>query len=119
MVNLLCVNLVVDCIICLNPKISKNSKYFLVSDQILFIPFILFVFFSVNIVQFLDMPTFKSCIIYHSSFNIFSAFKLSYMSKNLNWSGGFYVILAVISLVFGIRGSVKMLVLKQVLFLGN
>ena len=73
----LCVTLVGDCIICLNPKIWQNSKYFLVPDEIFFVSFIMFLFFSVNIEYFLDMSIFRSLSIYHSSFNIFSAFKLS------------------------------------------
>ena len=44
--GVLCVTLVGDCIICLNPKVFQNSKYFFASDEILLVPFSMFYIFS-------------------------------------------------------------------------
>lgn len=93
-----------DCITCLNWKVWQNSKYSLASDKILFLSFTMFLFFSLNIVQFLDMSIFESHSIYHFAFNILFAFKLSdNMFKNLNWSGGLCITATVIGLCFSIR----------------
>ena len=57
-------------------EVWQNSKYFLVSDEILFLVFIMVLLFFVNIVQSLDMSIFKSPNINHSVFNIFCTCKL-------------------------------------------
>ena len=41
-----------DCIICLRPKVLQNSRYFFVSDDILFASFIIFLSSSPNIEPF-------------------------------------------------------------------
>ena len=88
---MLCVTLVGDCIICLNPKVLRNSKYIFVSDEILLVTFTMFLLFYLSNVLFSHKLIFKSSSICHSSFKIFSVFKLSdNVSGNLNWSGGLY-----------------------------
>ena len=107
---MLSVTLVGDCINCLNPKILQNSKCFFASGDILLVPFTMFLLFSLIKVPFSHKLIFKSASIYHSSFKIFSVFKLSdNVSRNLNWFGGFHIIPTVICFVFGIRSSVKIL----------
>ena len=52
--------------------------------------------------------TIYSASITHSSFKIFSAFKLSdNVSRNLNWSSGLYIIPTIVGFVFAIRSSIK------------
>ena len=124
---MLCVTLIGNCIICLNPKVLHNSKYFFTSDEILLVPFTMFLLFSLSNVPFSHKLIFKSPSLCCSSFKIFSVFKLSdNVSRNLNWSGGMYIIPIVIAFVFGIRTSIKIfynsfemkfLTLKQILSL--
>ena len=98
----LMVTLVGDCIICLDPKVLQNSKYFFTSDKILLVPFTMFLLFCLINVPFSWKLIFKSPSICHSSFKIFSVFKLSdNVSRNLNWSGGLYIIPKVIGFVSG------------------
>ena len=61
-VDVFCVTLAGDCIICLNTKVRQISNYFLVSGKILFVFYLWLCsyFFSVNTVQFLGMPLFGS-----------------------------------------------------------
>ena len=87
----------------------------------------MFLLFSLINVPFLHKLILKSPSLCHSSFKIFSVFKISNnVSRNRNWSGGFYIIPTVIGFVFGIRSSIKIffilfemqsLVLKQILLL--
>ena len=124
---MLSVTLVGDFITCLNAKVLQNSKYFFASSQILLVPFTMFLLFSLINVPFSNKLIFKSPSICHSLFKIFSVFKLSdYVSRDLNWSGGLYIIPIVIWFFFGTRSSIKIfsisfemqfLVLKQILLL--
>ena len=72
--DVLSVNLVGDCIICLNPKVLQNFKYFFASAEILLVPSLLF---SLTNVSFSHKLKFKSPSICYSSIKIFIVFKLS------------------------------------------
>ena len=121
------VTLVGDCINCLNPKVLQNSKHFFASGDILLVPFTMFLLFSLINVSFSHKLIFKPPSICHSLFRIFSLFKLSdNVSRNLNWSGGLYIIPTLIGFIFAIRSSIKIfyisfemqfLAFKQILLL--
>ena len=73
----------------LRPKVLQNSRYFFVSDDTLFAPFIMFFLSSPNVEPFWCKFLFRSPSICHASLNILSEFKLSNsISGNLVWSGG-------------------------------
>ena len=126
---MLSVTLVGDFIICLNPKVLQNSKYFFASSEVLSVHLTMFLLFSLTNVLFSHKLIFKFPSICHSSFKIFTVFNLSdsdSVSRNLNCSGGLHIIPTVIGCVFGIRSSIKMfsisfemqfLALKQILLL--
>ena len=63
-------------------------------------------YFSVNIVQFLDMSIQIPYSYAILCLTYFLHLNSDNLSKNLNWSGGLYVIPTVICLVFGIN-SIK------------
>ena len=114
---MLSVTLVGDFSICLNPKVLHNSKYFFALSEVLSVHFTMFLLFSLTNVLFSHKLIFKSPSICHSSFKIFTVFKIF---------TGLHIIPAVIGFVFGIRNSIKMfsisfemqfLALKQILLL--
>ena len=90
-VDVLGVTVVGDLINCLRPKVLQNlnSRYFFVSDDILFALFIMFLFSCPNVEPFWYKFIFRSPRICYSSLNILSEFKLSdSISRNLVWFGG-------------------------------
>ena len=106
--DVLTVTLVGDFLICLNPKLLQNYKYFFASSEILLVPFTMFLLVSLINVPFSHKLIFKSPSICHSLFKIFSVFRLSEnVSRNLNWSGSLYINPTVFGFVFRIRSSIK------------
>ena len=74
-VDVLGVTLVGDFINCLRPKVLQNYRHFFVSDDTLFTPFIIFLFFSPN-----AEPLWYKFLL--SKFRLFDS-----ISRNIVWSG--------------------------------
>ena len=74
---------------CLQLKVLQNSRYFFVSNDTLFVLFIMFLFSSPNVEPLWYKFIFRSPRIRHSSLDILSKFRLfGSISRNLLWSGG-------------------------------
>ena len=87
----------------------ENSKYFFALDEMLFVNYAMFLFFTLNNAPFLYRFIFIGPSVCHSSFNMLSRFNSSdYASRNFNWPGGFFhLIPTVIGFVFCTRRSIK------------
>ena len=107
-IDVLGVTLVGEFINCSRSKVLQNSRYYFVSDDTLFTPFVMFLFSSPNVELFWYKFIFRSPTICYSSLNILREFRLfDSIYRNFVWSAGLETIPAVIGFVFSIRSSTK------------
>ena len=74
--DVLGVTLVGEFINCSRSKVLQNSRYFFLSDDTLFTPFVMFVFSSPNVEPFCYKFIFRSPRICYSLLNILREFRL-------------------------------------------